>query len=379
MRVLFNCATNVVGGGVKNAAWFIKLALNDNEIFWYFVVSPQVYDVLKDWNVLNGAELFVFEISPSKSYSARRRLLQLCSDLEIDVVYTMAGPTYVDFKCYHVMGLSDPYITHAGLEAIMYNRSFISVLRLVFAIMYKIYYARMADFWLFQTDYSRNKFISKLYINRSRTKIISNAVGTDFLLTNSDTKSNGKGRARVLCPAASYPHKALVTIPRVAKSFNILYPDVDFVFIVTLPGNSREWKSIEELSRKLDVSQFINNIGVFSPGQAVEIHRNADIVYVPSILETFSGSYLEAISLKMPLIVADRGFAREICEDYAVFVDPFDYEGCALSIKSILDSDFNLNESQVSARNRILHTYDSQLKRFHDIKKLLLNEIKYER
>ena len=51
MNILFNSSINIVGGGVKNAAIFIKHAIKDDSIHWHFIISPQVKNVLVGWAI----------------------------------------------------------------------------------------------------------------------------------------------------------------------------------------------------------------------------------------------------------------------------------------------------------------------------------------
>lgn len=38
MKILFNASTNIEGGAVKNAAIFIKYAIDDSQISWVFAL-----------------------------------------------------------------------------------------------------------------------------------------------------------------------------------------------------------------------------------------------------------------------------------------------------------------------------------------------------
>jgi glycosyltransferase involved in cell wall biosynthesis len=54
----------------------------------------------------------------------------------------------------------------------------------------------------------------------------------------------------------------------------------------------------------------------------LNLYRSVDACIFPSICESFGHPLVEAMALAKPLICSDLPFAREICGDYPVYVDP---------------------------------------------------------
>jgi glycosyltransferase involved in cell wall biosynthesis len=52
------------------------------------------------------------------------------------------------------------------------------------------------------------------------------------------------------------------------------------------------------------------------------LYRSVDACIFPSICESFGHPLLEAMAMGKPLVCSDLPFAREICGDYAIYVDP---------------------------------------------------------
>lgn len=96
----------------------------------------------------------------------------------------------------------------------------------------------------------------------------------------------------------------------------------------------------------------------------------ADIVFVPSILETFSASYLEAFASKRPLVVADKDFAHNICGNGALYVNPFDGDATAKAINDVI-YDQQKQIDLIKQGSKILEKYGSQSERVNKIIKLL--------
>ncbi len=369
MKILFNCTTNIVGGGVKNSAIFIKYALKDKRFQYIFAVSPQVKDILDKWNV-NTDQMYLFDISPARDKNQRNRLKKLSKDLKADMVFTMAGPAYIDFDILHVMGMSNPYVSHVDLQGLRIGNSPFAIMKNILLTSYQSYYARKADFFIFQTNAARNGFCKRLFIDKSRTEVIVNSIGNEFLdyfrnqpFKNMDINS----KISIFCPAAAYKHKALHLIPSIAnKMREKTQGKYEFEFILTIDKDLSYWLEIENITKKLNVKKYIKTIGLFNYTEAPKLYEKSDLVFVPSILETFSASYLEAFVAKKPLIVADKGFARDICKDGAIYIDPFDPSATAEIINDLI-MNVKKQEDIVEKGNKVVKLYGDQKNRYENI------------
>ena len=134
MKLLFNCSTNLQGGAAQNAANFIinsvkRNAQNSSFIEYHFIISEPVKKILDSQKChINNYSLV--QKSPSKNLASRREIESIERMFCPDLVYTMAGPAYVNFKSKHIMGCSNPYIIFADYSDINFGRNiFKSVLR----------------------------------------------------------------------------------------------------------------------------------------------------------------------------------------------------------------------------------------------------------
>lgn len=371
-RILFNCSTNVVGGGAKNSAWFIKNTFNNIEIDWYYAISPQVRTILNGWDIDTNSDVFlVFDVSPARDRNARKHLKSLVSIFNIDVVYTMAGPTYVEFQCLHVMGISDPYVTHADILPMIHGRTATQIMKLILSIFYKVYYAHKADHIIFQTNSSRNSFLKRYLFRKLNTHVIHNAIGDDLLNINT-IRQHASDEVRIFCPAADYPHKALTSISDIAKNMRMMNSSLKFSFVLTIDESSDTWGIIKSRLTRYGLENEVVTIGSFTHSDVYNVHKHMNLVFVPSILETFSASYLEAIAMQLPIVVADRPFAREICREYAFYTNPFDSKASARLLLSVLQMNKDDIDQKLSIGNDILKYYGSQADRFGKILSLLV-------
>ena len=354
MKILFNCTINVVGGAVQNAANFIRYAALNNEYQFLFIVSPAVNAVLKKW-VISPSNLHVIG-SPARSKLARKAILALEKEFNPDIVYTMAGPTYVRFKAPHIMGISDPYITHADAMSLFLNRSKCQAWSFGLKELVKGWYARFsADYFLFQTETSRDGFCRRYGWDPKKTSLLQNALGESFFKQAAELKVFTGGARKIFVPSAYYSHKNLEIIFEVCRLLKYSGREDDFVFITTVPSDSIFAKRLDELG----LNSLIHNVGPYTYNDAHRLYSDADAVFIPSVLETFSTSYLEAIAMAKPLIVADRPFSREVCGDYPHYYSPLYAEDSLKTLSVAVASEVDLVE-----RQKIISRYGSQEERF---------------
>jgi glycosyltransferase involved in cell wall biosynthesis len=279
-------------------------------------------------------------------------------------------PYYLKFPVYHFIGLSNGYITHADWSAFRLNKNLIQSIKSLLQVAIQIYYSRKADFFVFQTEEARFHFCKRALVRKSNSIVIPNAYDEDMIINLSGLPSKKKTSiVTIFCPGGGYTHKGFQFIPAIACELSKLIKE-HFKFVVTVPeGNLLDEmnKSIE----KLGVKEFIDNIGTYQYTNAAPLYNNADIVFVPSLLETFSASYLEAMAAKKILVAANKGFAREVCDNAAVYVDPANALQTAKVLSTVIlhPEDFEINKEN---GYRILKKYGNQKQRFDKIMELLI-------
>jgi glycosyltransferase involved in cell wall biosynthesis len=100
------------------------------------------------------------------------------------------------------------------------------------------------------------------------------------------------------------------------------------------PGARRLLRRIE----RENLAQQIVNLGWIPTREGLaQVYRSADAYIFPSLMETFSFTYLEAMCFGLPILTSDRDFARDRCQDAAVYFDPLDPESVAKCMARILE------------------------------------------
>lgn len=64
------------------------------------------------------------------------------------------------------------------------------------------------------------------------------------------------------------------------------------------------------------------------------LYQQVDALLLPTLLESFSATYLDSFYYRKPVFTSDRDFAKDVCADAAYYFDPLS----AQSILSLLDN-----------------------------------------
>lgn len=357
LRIVFNASTNIIGGGIQTATNFIFECLADNgsNIDWSFLLSAAVAQNLDSLgvDVSSDSRFHVFQRSPARCSGARRHALQLVTAAKPTLVYTMSGPAYVSFPAFHVMGCSSPYVTHARIENYFSEGAFKGALKVAESLA-KLIHLHRADYLVFQTDTSRQGFLSRGFWKAENTSVIPNAIGYAFTRALPNMQREQRGIASVVCadrplqiliPSAYYSHKNLEIVVSTAKRLRAKI-GAGFHFLLTLPFNE-SWQRIGAAAAEAGVAAQIVNHGPFSVSEAPELYQNSSMLFLPTRLETFTASYLEAMWCGLPIVTSDLDFARDLCGEAAVYTDTLEADECAKAIQYVL-SDRDLQERLIS-------------------------------
>ncbi|MBI2824167.1 MAG: glycosyltransferase [Planctomycetia bacterium] len=364
MKVLLNTTTLNKGGALQTSGAFILQVLrNDDGIDWTFAVSRQVADELAHFGVDARERMIVFEELPSHSKAARRQLSALEAEIRPDVVFTFSGPAYVRFRNFHLMGCSNPWVTHSTLTAYrsLFPRGWAdNVARNV----YRGWWFRAADAWVVQTETAQRGLARRLRLPAERIDVISNTCGERYLAEQGARPFPQPGqKVRILSFSAPYRQKNLQLLPRIAQELARRRPDLDFSIVITLPEDHYVWRLVSRRIAQAGVARVIENRGRVPVAQGPDLYRACDICLLPTLLETFSANYPEAMAMGLPIVTTDLDFAREVCGDAALYYRPHDAGAAAECVLRLL-SDRTQWERQIARGKEVLKRFPTPHERY---------------
>ena len=353
-------STLVVGGGVQIGVSFFESATNlkSNDIDFFFLLSTPIYNNLSKEKLSRGNFVLIKD-SPAKIFAgwkSRKKILEVEKNANFDLVYSLGFPSYVRFKNIEIGRYTNPWEIFPSKLA---WRSLPIFERLLVwsKAKYRIQWSKNLIYYETQTIQAKLAIKKLLKLSSSQIKVIPNSYNPIFDNNSQiyrQTKSSNK--RVVFCLSAPHKHKNLEIIPNVAKHLITIAPDLSVKFILTIPFDNSLWIKIKEKARKMNVEKNIENIGTLNLKDCVSQYNNSNAVFLPTLLEVFSATYLEAMAMKKPIITSDLNFAHECCGNAALYFNPESSFSAAEAINSVI--------KDKSTSTRLVQNGTIQLKKF---------------
>lgn len=317
MKIIIDNSNLIVGGGIQVATSFLN-DLNNLNLRDEFIVI-QSYNSAQDIDKKVFESNFTFfdlnEKQTNSKVNRIRRVKEIEKKTQPNVIFTVFGPSYHKSKFPKIVGFAIPYLIYPD-SPFFKNISFIEKLKYKFlSILKKKSFIKNSDVLIFETDNAKNVF-SKFNPKSIESFTVSNTINEIFLDKENwkESKLNDNETFDILCLSAFYPHKNLKIIPEVIDFLiNDLKMD-NFKFNITI--SSTDLQLIEQHKK------YVNFLGKVPLNQIPDLYNKSDVVFIPTLLEVFSATYLEAMFMKKPIIASDMPFSRDICYDAALYCDP---------------------------------------------------------
>jgi len=356
MKIIINCSNLYIGGGVQVAVSIINelKILNNNHQYHIFlspVISKQVNPIAFPANI----KFYLIEKSPT-SLKTRRiivRQLQILEDqIQPDIVLSIFGPVYWRPKVKHIMGFALSFLIKP--DSIAYSRlSFFEQWQLRSINFYKKYYVkRDSDYYITETEDTKQGLIDILKISANNVFVIGNTYNSYFDLPASDhfqMPEREPNEFRFITVSHYYSHKNLRILNKVIPLLSNEL--IRYKFYLTIdPDNYRRY-----FSRN---TNHIINLGPIESRHCPSVYKQCDALFLPTLIESFTASYPEAMKMQIPIVTSDYPFAKEICRNAALYFDPLNPDEIASKIKEISNND-PLRIKLVANGTEVLHSFEN--------------------
>lgn len=188
-----------------------------------------------------------------------------------------------------------------------------------------------------QTEVMRERLIAQYGIDSSRVVVVPNAVDQARYASmpgrQAQTMASADSPYRCFYLSKYYEHKNFEILPRVVERLRALGVE-DTTFVTTL--SERDYKkAFHDNDSSPDAyagHPGILNIGEVPFDQIGHCFHQSWALVMPTLLESFSGTYIEAMRYGCPILTSDRDFARAVCGDAALYFEPTDPDDIAKAI-----------------------------------------------
>ena len=96
------------------------------------------------------------------------------------------------------------------------------------------------------------------------------------------------------------------------------------------------------------------------------MYADSHIVFMPTLLETFSATYPEAMAMQRPIVTTDLDFAHDICKSAAVYYSPLSAEDAAEKILRVIE-DAGLRQQLISEGAKVLSALPSPQEKYEQL------------
>lgn len=365
MRVLLNAISGKkgAGGGFQIACNFIKTAIHDTTIEWYFVVSSDLDAQIREDVTDNIQErYFVFPTQPNIHYISVARLLRkLENQINPDLVYSILAPSYFFFCHTEVMRSCNAWETCVESGDKVYKLCMPDLRRKI-RFFVKIFVMerpllKRGDYFITQSQWVKEGIRKVTGVSEEKICVIPSALPPLFR----DIKvANHKSIKffNIIFVAAPFPHKNHAIIPQVAYNLIHKHQFNSFKFIVTIPKGTPEELSFLNQINQLDVSDYIENVGTQLQSDLISLYSRCQIGFFPSLLETFSTTLLEYMAFKLPIVASNLPFNTEVAGDSALYYSAYSAENAASTIYDLVSNSELYESLESRGQKRLLNFID---------------------
>jgi glycosyltransferase involved in cell wall biosynthesis len=373
MKLLINTSTLYVGGGLQVALSFIHELINikDNNNYYIFL-SLAINKQINKNNFDDRFKFYLIETSPAKIIT-RNKVNKILNTLEKkinpDIVFTIFGPSYWKPSAIHLLGFADGWVYNPN--SIVFNKlSFIKRIKMRMLSKYKLHHLhKNADYYVLETEDAITKLSSIMKSEIDKFYVVGNTYNNVFdstLYINNTNEFYKKlpvkeiNEFRFMYIAHNHPSKNLGII----KFLIPFLKDYNIKFVLTI-----DEVSYENLFKDTDAKDYIMNIGSIDVISCPSIYHQCDALFAPTLLETFSAAYPEAMKMNKPILTSEYSFAIDICKDAALYFDPLNPKEIANKIKQLIKNK-NLQNKLIEEGNKRLKEFEtsySRAKKYIDI------------
>ncbi len=361
-KILIN-ATNArnVGGGLQVVINFILATIKypRTDVEWYYAVSERLdEDFLPDeFKQQIAGRYFVFPNQPDfrRTYrKVQKQLYALEAEHKIDVVFTPLGPSYHFFKSTEVIRFVNAWVMSANKYAWRTVHGRTRLKMKLHNVLLKHLIGKK-QFIVTQTDTIKNDLMAKLGFESDKIRVVRNVLPAVYTSMSRDHIPDPEGLVDIAAVGAG-EHKNLDIIPDILHLLENRYGIINYRFHITQPEWSPVLPLINQKLKEYGCEDRIVNHGNMKQTDLAVMYRKCDLCFLPSVLEVFSASTIEAMFFRLPTLATRLPFNTEVMADSCLYYTPMNADEAAEKLVKLA--------TDKSLRDELIAKMDERLKQF---------------
>ena len=372
MKILINVvnARNIGGGFQVVFNFIIKTQeYTRPDVDWYYAVSERLDSFLSDDFKTKVAKdhYYVYPDQPDFKGTYRhvkRELKELETKINPEVIFSPLSPGYFFFKHKEVMRFANAWSTNATSYA-WKTLPFKPKLRTkVYNVMQRAL-LRKAKYIITQTETVKGGLLRVTGLPENRVKVVPNVLPAVLQNISPKPLEADQKWIDVAAVGGQMPHKNLEIIPDVLQVLKEKYRLMNVRFHTTLPEDSGVWWRIENGLASRGMNDYVVNHGSMRLVDLADVYRRCRFCFLPTVLETFSASTIEAMYFDLKTVASDLPFNKEVMQDACVYFEPMNAESAAEKIAKVIGNQELQSELSMRMKER-LKNYTDFRKYFDD-------------
>ena len=374
MRILVNAiSTKKHSGGAYQISYnFLMKTLEQQEVEWVYVVSQDLDEILPNC-IKESGNYYMFPTQPDFKHTYKRvkkELAALEERLNPDVVYSITAPSYFSFKTPEVMRFTNPTVAHPN----KYSWKVLPLkgkLRLMAYSWNQKRLIRKAKYFVTQKKKKKKGILRITGLPEKNVCVVKNVLPAVFASTETSHIDTGDGLIHIACVGAPVPHKNFDIIPDVLLHLKKMGVE-NVRFHVTIPEDDVFLSKIEAKMKANGIDKScIENQGRMPQKVLAEMYRRCTLCFLPTLLEVFSVSTLEAMFFDLKIVATDFAFNTEVLDEAALYYEPMNAKDAADKIAKLI-GDKELQATLSEKMKERLSLFDNYDNHFNAIKDFLV-------
>lgn len=377
MRIMINAVSTKMhsGGAFQIANNFVRKTVEHPEIDWIYVVSDDL-DAILPVEMKGSNRYHVYPTQPDFKGSYKRvkkELKELVQIMKPDVVYSITAPSYFSFAVPEVMRFTNPLVAHPNKYS-WRVQPFRAKLRLLAYCWNQKRLIKKAKFFITQTEVTKQGILRITGLEDRYVCVVNNVLPAAFADQRTSHIDDGSRWIEVACVGAPVPHKNFDLLPDVILSLKELGIN-NVRFHTTIPENEPLWGAINKRLTDHGIIDNVKNHGRVTQQELAEMYRHCSFCFLPTLLEVFSASTVEAMFYDLKIVATDFQFNREVLGDACLYYEPMNPVDAARQFAKLI-ADKDLQALFSSRMKRQLAKYDNYDKHFNAIESFLIKVAK---
>lgn len=342
-QLLINSATAAIGGGLLVATDLIK-AICKNPDYSVTLVCPPV-SVYQKLDV-PARKIFVpavFLKFYSRWWLDFFWLQKIIKRDSPDLVITLGNLPAI-CRCRQIMFNDNAFVSENSLSGFnLTKREFLVHFARKFIFIRRL---RFIQLLIVQTELEKDKFEKNLK-KPPKIKVLA-PLFPSHVAIDSDIEISlpviEKHAIRLGCISYVHGHKNISVLVDVLEAAKKIDFPLQIIFTLS-PMKSAFTRKLAKKLKPYIQSGLAYNLGKVRPTNIPGLIRQIDGLILPSLNESYSLNYIEALNFKKHLFVSDRLFARKICSNHAWYFEPTSPSDIIKSIVDVFSNEAKRNKT----------------------------------